>query len=191
MFAIHSRQCSTLFSHSLDSMFLLGCNSITSYVLWQLASSLQRFPEMYKQGVLGQLKFTCSNSNQIPGECASYCIRPSFKEISCVVMKHLKQRAFFLFSEQLCVETQIRVVVHFQMLKLYVCAYLHAVFMSSSVQNAKILCSILTRRYYTQNCRSMWTMTAVWMPEWGQESHSSEGFNIAEVVLTPCWETIN
>lgn len=119
MFAIHSRQCSTLFSHSLDSMFLLGCNSITSYVLWQLASRLQRFPETYKQGVLGQLKFTCSNSNQIPRECARYCIRPSFKEISCVVMKHLKERAFFLFSEQLCVVAQITVIVHFQMLKLY------------------------------------------------------------------------
>lgn len=119
MFAIHSRQCSTLFSYSLDSMFLLGCNSITSFVLWQLALCFQCFPEMYRQGVLGQLKFTCSNSNQIPGECVSYCIRPSFKEISCVVMKHLKQGAFFLFSEQLRVEAQMRVVVQFQMIKLY------------------------------------------------------------------------
>ena len=137
--------------------------------------------------MLGQLKFTCSNSNQIPGECASYCIRPSFKEISCVVMKHLKQRAaFFLFSEQLRVEAQMRVVVQFQMLK-SVRAYLHVVFMYFSVQDAKILCSILTRKYCRQDCRrSMRTMTAVWMPEWGQGSHSGEGFNIAEVVLTPC-----
>lgn len=102
VFATHSRQRSTLFSHLLDSVFLLGCNSITSFVLWQLAPSFECFPEMYGQGVLGQQKFTCSNSNQIPGECTSCCVRPSFKEISCVVMRHLKHRAFFLFSGQLC-----------------------------------------------------------------------------------------
>lgn len=98
VFAIHSRQCSAVFSHFPDSVFLQGCNSITSFVLRQLASSLHCFPEMYRQGVLGQLKFTCSNSNQIPRECTCCCIRPLFqRNILCFHEAFKAESILFVF----------------------------------------------------------------------------------------------
>lgn len=54
---------------------------------------------------------------------------------------------------------------------------------------------ILARVLHThipKDCRrSMWAMTAVWMPEWGQNPTPVRGFNIAEVTLTPWWEAKN
>lgn len=97
MFAIHSTQCSTLFSQFLDSLFLLGCNSITSSVLWQFAPSFQsRDVQAGRVGAteVHMFKFK-PNPRRMHTGC---CVRPFFKEISCVVVKHLKQRAFFLFS---------------------------------------------------------------------------------------------
>lgn len=54
------------------------------------------------QGVLGQLKFTCWNSKQIPGEQMGCCITPPFKEVSCVVVKVLNSKTFAPLSGKLC-----------------------------------------------------------------------------------------
>lgn len=80
----------------LTACFYWGVTVLPHSSFDELAPGFQSFPEMFRQGVLGQLKFTCSNSNQIPGESTRCCIRASFKEKSSVVIKHYKTESISL-----------------------------------------------------------------------------------------------
>lgn len=175
------------FPKLLDSVFLLGCNSITSFVLWQFAPSFQCFQEMYRQGVLGQMKFTCSNSNQIPGEWAGCCVRSGLfqRNILCC-------HEAFKTESILCV-FGTAVACRLQMLE------------TSVLMNISPLCMLLFQKGFSVNTVQRWLegvahtfhrivgkVCELWQQcechsgvTVSQESHSSEGFNIAEVILTP------
>lgn len=147
---------------------------------------------MCRQGVLGQPKFTCSNSTQIPQECTSCCIRPSFKEISCVFAKPFKTehsicfpdtpcRGGFQFCRKWLLSVGLRTFIAF--------IYAHFPIVTWSLFRARCCTHIPQGRrkcmWLGLQCEYHAGVTA------SQESHSSDGFNIAEVVHTPRWESSN
>ena len=111
------------------------------------------------------------------------------RKISCVVVRLLKQRAFFLCSGVRCMYCKRR------------CSWKQQNKTKKTPHQSVHVSK--TRKYRREGVARTFTRTEGKVCElWQQcechcgvtvaeESHSTEGFNIAEVVLTPWWETSN
>lgn len=85
------------------------------------------------------------------------------RKISCVVMRHLKQRAFFLRSGARCMHCRRRCSWKWQRNNKKTTTSVSAYFRNAKIWQRRC------RTHIQQDCReSMWTMTAVRMPLWGQ-----------------------